>query len=191
MRYRCAMSTRHIDAPYIDPRAIVDTKDVGARTKIWEFTHVLPGVKIGADCNLNSHVFVENGVRIGDRVTVKCGVFMWDGITIEDDVFVGPNVVFTNDSRPRSKRPVAHPRTLIRRGASLGAAAVIGPGVTVGEWAMVGMGAVVTKDVEPHALVLGSPARRVAWVCFCGETVARVAKSCRHPGRPPGAPKAR
>lgn len=168
------------DEPRIDPRAIVDTKHVGARTRVYEFTHVLAGAVIGADCNLNSHVFVENDVRVGDRVTVKSGVYLWDGVRLEDDVFVGPNATFTNDRRPRSRRPVRHPETLVRNGASIGAGAVIGPGVVIGAHALVGMGAVVTKDVEPHALVYGNPAKRQGWVCFCGETAEAPPKTCPH-----------
>lgn len=167
-------------APFIDPRAIVDTKEVGPRTRVYEFTHVLAGAVIGADCNLNSHVFVENDVRVGDRVTVKSGVYLWDGVRLEDDVFVGPNATFTNDRRPRSRRPVPHPETIVRKGASIGAGAVLGPGVVIGEYALVGMGAVVTKDVEPHALVYGNPAKRRGWACFCGEPVDSPPKKCRH-----------
>lgn len=168
------------DSPFIDPRAIVDTDKIGARTRIYEFTHVLKGATIGADCNLNSHVFVENDVRVGDRVTLKSGVYLWDGVRLEDDVFVGPNVTFTNDRRPRSRRPVAHPETLVKKGASLGAGAVIGPGVVIGEWAMVGMGAVVTRNVEPHAVVFGNPARRQGWACFCGERADAPPSKCTH-----------
>ena len=138
------------DAPFIDPRAIVDTDKVGPRTQIYEFTHVLKGAVIGADCNLNSHVFV------------------------------GPNVPFTNDRRPRSRRPVPHPETVVKTGASLGAGAVIGPGVVIGEWAMVGMGAVVTRNVEPHAVVFGNPARRQGWACFCGERADAPPSKCSH-----------
>lgn len=167
-------------APSIDPRAVVDSKRIGPRTRVWEFTHVLAGAEIGADCNLNSQVFVENDVRIGDRVTVKCGVYLWDGVTLEDDVFVGPNATFTNDRHPRSLRHVPAARTRVQRGASIGAGAVIGPGVTVGRWAMVGMGAVVTRDVEPFALVFGNPARQRGWVCACGKRVKTRPRSCRH-----------
>lgn len=168
------------DAPVIDPRAIVDSKSVGPRTRVYEFTHILPGAVIGADCNLNSHVFVENDVRIGDRVTVKSGVYLWDGVRLEDDVFVGPNATFTNDRRPRSRRPAAHPETIVRKGASIGAGAVIGPGLVIGERALVGMGAVVTRSVEPHALVYGNPAKRMGWVCFCGEPAEAPPTSCPH-----------
>lgn len=167
------------DAIRIDPRAIVDTPKVGARTRVYEFTHVLGGAVIGADCNLNSHVFVENDVRVGDRVTVKCGVYLWDGVRLEDDVFVGPNVTFTNNPKPRSRRPIVL-ETFIKKGASLGAGAVIGSGIVIGEWAMVGMGSVVTRSVEPHALVFGNPARQHGWVCFCGERADAPPSRCTH-----------
>ncbi len=164
----------------IDRRAIVDSKHVGSGTRIWEFVHVLRGARIGKDCNVNSHVFVEDDVVIGDRVTLKCGVYVWNGVHLEDDVFVGPNVTFTNDRSPRSRRKATHPVTRVRRGASLGAGAIIGPGVTVGRWAMVGMGAVVTRNVADHALVYGNPARRKGWVCFCGTRVRSKPRTCTH-----------
>jgi len=164
----------------IDRRAVVDTTHVGAGTRVWEFTHVLAGARIGRDCNLNSHVFVENDVVVGDRVTVKCGVYLWDGVRLEDDVFVGPNATFTNDRRPRSRVRRAPAVTTVRQGASIGAAAVLGPGVTVGRFALVAMGAVVTKNVPDHALVVGNPARRRGWVCFCGAAVRAKPRTCRH-----------
>ena len=165
---------------HIDRRAVVDTPHVGPGTRIWEFVHVLGGARIGRECNINSHVFIEDDVVVGDRVTVKCGVYLWDGVRLEDDVFVGPNVTFTNDRAPRSGRAVSHPVTTIRRGASLGAGAVIGPGITVGRHAMVGMGAVVTRDVPDHALVYGNPARRRGWVCVCGAPMKEKPRACRH-----------
>jgi UDP-2-acetamido-3-amino-2,3-dideoxy-glucuronate N-acetyltransferase len=164
----------------IHAKALVETPHVGAGTTIWEFVHVLRGARIGRRCNLNSHVFVENDVVIGDDVTVKCGVYLWDGVRLENGVFVGPNATFTNDSRPRSKRQVPHRVTLVREGASVGAAAVIGPGVTIGRFAMVGMGAVVTRSVPDHALVHGNPARHHGWVCFCGASSATRPRTCRH-----------
>jgi acetyltransferase-like isoleucine patch superfamily enzyme/dTDP-4-dehydrorhamnose 3,5-epimerase-like enzyme len=132
---------------------------------VWAFAHVLPGATIGRDCNICDGVFIENDVVVGDRVTIKCGVQLWDGVTLEDDAFVGPNATFTNDPFPRSKQyPERFGRTVVRRGASIGANATLLPGITVGERAMVGAGAVVTKDVPPGAIVVGNPARVVGWV---------------------------
>lgn len=146
---------------------------IGARTRIWAFVHVLSGVVIGEDCNLCDHTFVESAVRIGNRVTIKCGVSLWDGVIVEDDVFIGPNAVFTNDKRPRSrKHPDQFPTITLKEGASLGANCTILPGITVGRWAMVGAGAVVTHDVPDHGLVVGTPARLVGWVCQCGEKLS-------------------
>jgi len=141
------------------PAAIVESEQIGARTRIWAFAHVLPGAVIGADCNICDHVFIENDVRIGDRVTVKCGVQLWDGVVLEDDVVVGPNATFTNDAFPRSKRPPPQfLKTIIKAGASIGANATILPSVTVGRNAMIGAGAVVTHDVPANAQVVGNPA---------------------------------
>jgi len=150
---------------FMHPQAIVESQSIGDETRIWAFAHVLPGAVIGNDCNICDHVFIENDVRIGDRVTIKCGVQVWDGITIENDVFIGPNVTFTNDKFPRSKLyPPEFKRTLLCRGASLGANATILPGLRIGENAMVGAGAVVTRDVPPNATVTGNPARIVGYV---------------------------
>lgn len=140
---------------------------IGPRTRVWAFVHILPGARIGADCNICDHVFIENDVVIGDRVTVKCGIYIWDGVTVEDDVFLGPNVVFTNDRFPR-KKPFHLERTTVRRGASIGANATLLPGITVGRSAMIGAGSVVTKDVPAFALVVGNPAHRIGDVCVCG-----------------------
>ena len=145
---------------YRHPHAIVESDQIGPRTRIWAFAHVLPGATIGADCNICDHVFVEGNVQIGDRVTVKCGVQLWDGVTLEDDVFVGPNATFTNDPAPRSrKRPARFLKTRVRTGASIGANATILPGITIGRNAIVGAGAVVTHDVPANAIVVGNPAQ--------------------------------
>ena len=145
----------------IDPLAAVHFgATVGPGTRVWQFSVVLDGAVIGADCNLNAHTLVEGGARIGDRVTLKCGVYVWDGVTIEDDVFVGPNAVFTNDKAPRSRvRPPFFSQTRVGRGASIGGGAVILPGVKIGEGAMIGAGAVVTNDVPPGETWIGNPAR--------------------------------
>lgn len=146
----------------IHPLAAVESDHIGEGTCIWQFTVILPGAVIGRECNFCAQVFVESDVTVGDRVTVKNGVQLWDGITLEDDVFVGPNVTFTNDPFPRSgRRPSSYSRTLVKRGASIGANATILPGITIGERAMVAAGSVVTRDVPPGKLVMGNPARIV------------------------------
>jgi len=138
---------------------------IGQGTRVWAFTHILSGARIGADCNICDHVFIENDVQVGDRVTIKCGVQLWDGVRLGDDVFVGPNATFTNDKTPRSKEyPSNFLETYIQKGASIGANATILPGVKIGSSAMVGAGAVVTKDVPPNAIVSGNPARIVGYM---------------------------
>lgn len=145
---------------FVHPQALCESDNVGDGTRVWAFAHVLPGAVIGADCNICDGVFVENDVVVGDRVTVKCGVQLWDGVRLEDDVFVGPNATFTNDLFPRSREyPESFPETVVGTGASIGANATILPGVRIGRRAMVGAGAVVTKDVPPNAVVVGNPAR--------------------------------
>lgn len=148
------------DEPYFaHPDSRVETNDIGAGTRIWAFAHVLDGARVGADCNICDHTFIEGGATVGDRVTVKCGVQLWDGVTLEDDVFVGPNVTFTNDPFPRSKEhPAEYSRTVVQQGASIGANATILPGLSIGAKAMVGAGAVVTRDVPSRAIVTGNPA---------------------------------
>ena len=150
---------------FVHPNGLCESSQVGAGTRIWAFAHVLPGARIGRDCNVCDHVFVENDVVIGDRVTVKSGVQLWDGVRLEDDVFIGPNATFTNDHFPRSKHPPpAFLPTLVCRNASIGANATILPGLTIGRDAMVGAGAVVTRSVPPAAIVAGNPARIVGYV---------------------------
>lgn len=150
---------------FAHPNAIVESSNIGKDTRIWAFVHILPGAVIGEDCNLCDQVFVENDVVVGDRVTIKSGVQLWDGVRLENDVFVGPNVTFSNDRFPRSKQyPDEFLRTVVERGASIGANATILPGVTVGQNAMVGAGAVVTKNVPPNSIVVGNPARIVSYV---------------------------
>lgn len=148
----------------IDPTAIVQSENIGEGTFVWQFAIVLKGAVIGKNCNINCHTFVENDVIIGDHVTVKSGIYVWDGLRIADHVFLGPNVVFTNDLRPRSKRYLQPVKTIIEEGASVGANATILAGVRIGKYAMIGIGSVVTRDVPDYALVYGNPARRRGWV---------------------------
>jgi acetyltransferase-like isoleucine patch superfamily enzyme len=163
---------------YIHPTALVHTSSIGEGTRIWAFCNILDGVTIGRHCQICDRVFIEPSAVLGDHVTIKCGVSIWDGITLGNGVFVGPEVAFTNDRMPRSKRQVPHPKTFVDDYASLGAASVILPGLTIGKYAMVGAGSVVTKDVPPHALVIGNPARRVGWVCVCGEKLDVQKSAC-------------
>lgn len=150
---------------FAHPNSIVESKQIGKATRVWAFAHVLPGAVIGEDCNICDHVFIENDVVVGNRVTVKCGVQLWDGIRLEDDVFVGPNATFTNDPFPRSKKyPQDFSTIIVKKGASIGANATILPGITIGQNAMVGAGAVVTRDVPPNSIVMGNPARIVNYV---------------------------
>lgn len=150
---------------FIHKNAICETVNIGKGTRVWAFTHILGKARIGRECNICDHVFIENDVYVGDRVTVKSGVQLWDGIRVGDEVFIGPNATFTNDSFPRSKvYPEKFPLTEIEKGASIGGGAVILPGVKVGENAMIGAGAVVTKSVPPNAIVAGVPGRIVGYV---------------------------
>ncbi|MBR2361321.1 MAG: N-acetyltransferase [Spirochaetaceae bacterium] len=149
----------------IHPTSDVQSTNIGENTNIWQFCVVLPKAKIGRNCNICAQVLIENDVVIGDNVTIKSGVQVWDGITIEDDVFVGPNATFTNDLFPRSKNPDWQlKRTLVKKGASIGANATILAGITIGENAMIGAGSVVTKDVPANAVVYGNPAREIKGV---------------------------
>lgn len=154
------------------PAALIDAgATIGARTRVWAFTHVLPGAVIGEDCNLCDHVFIENDVIIGDRVTIKCGVQIWDGVRLGNEVFIGPNVTFTNDPFPRSRqRPTVFAQTIVENGASIGANATILPGITIGRGAMIGAGAVVTKSIPAHAIAVGNPARITGYVDAGPET---------------------
>lgn len=159
--------------------------EIGPRTRVWAFAHVLPGARIGTDCNICDHVFIEGDVTVGDRVTVKSGVQLWDGLRLEDDVFVGPNATFTNDKFPRSKvYPECFAETVVKHGASIGANATILPGLTIGADAMVGAGAVVTRDVPPKAIVVGNPAHIVGYVDTQFQPMSGpVAETRRHTGR--------
>jgi acetyltransferase-like isoleucine patch superfamily enzyme len=164
---------------FIHPSAIVESTQIGDGTRIWAYTHVMRDVTIGADCNIGEHCFIESGATIGNQVTIKNGNMVWEGVHLEDGVFVGPLVVFTNDLYPRSPRLLQVQTryadrgwlkpTVVGRGASLGAGAVILPGITIGEFCMVGAGSIVNRSLPPYALVVGSPARVRGWVCQCGQ----------------------
>ena len=158
------------NATFIHPLALIDEgARVGAGSRVWAFAHIVKGAVVGRDCNICDHTFIEGKATVGDRVTIKCGVYLWDGVTLEDDVHVGPCATFTNDRRPRSKKYAAEwQKTMVRTGASIGAHATILPGLTIGRWAMIGAGAVITHSVPDFALVLGNPARFVSWLCKCG-----------------------
>jgi acetyltransferase-like isoleucine patch superfamily enzyme len=144
----------------IHPSADVMSRTVGDGTRIWQYVVILPNAVIGRDCNVCSHCLIENDVVVGDRVTVKSGVQLWDGLRIGDDVFIGPNATFTNDRHPRSgNRDYERLQTLLESGCSIGAGAVILPGIRIGKKAVVGAGAVVTRDVPDGATVVGNPAR--------------------------------
>lgn len=150
---------------FIHSLADVQTSDIGAETKIWQFNVILAGARIGRNCNIAAHCFIEGGAVIGDNVTLKCGVYLWDGITLESDVFVGPGALFTNDMYPRSKvYPKSFLRTTVCTGASIGAGAILTPGITIGHHAMIAAGAIVKSDVAPFSLVKGTPARHARFL---------------------------
>lgn len=151
--------------PKIHPLADVKSSRIGSGTRIWQYCVVFEGATIGENCNVCAHTLIEADVVVGNNVTIKSGVFLWDGTRIEDDVFIGPNATFTNDVMPRSKvYPSSFKGVTIKRGASIGANATLLPGISIGENAMVGAGAVVTKDVPSNALVVGNPAKLVRYL---------------------------
>ena len=157
----------------IHPTADVQSEKIGEDTQIWQYCVVLGGAVIGKNCNINCHVFIENDVVIGDNVTVKPGVQIWDGLRIEDDVFIGPNVTFTNDLYPRSKQPPEEfAKTVIQKGASIGANATIVAGISIGEYSMIGAGSVVTKNVPPFTLWYGNPAKHKGFVTRDGKILS-------------------
>lgn len=176
----------------VHPSSIIDEgAQIGEGTQIWHFCHVMPTAVIGARCSLGQNVFIGSHVVIGDKVKIQNNVSVYDGVTLEDEVFCGPSVVFTNVRTPR----VAFPRntreqfekTLVKKGASLGANATIRCGVTIGAYALIGAGAVITRDVAPHAVMVGNPARQRGWACECGASLLGGAQasvfSCRECGR--------
>ena len=154
------------ESSYVDDGAVI-----GDGTKVWHFCHVMPGAVIGERCSLGQNFVVMPGTRVGNNVKIQNNVSIYEGVELEDDVFCGPSMVFTNVINPRSavSRKHEYQRTLVRRGATIGANATVVCGVTLGEYAFVGAGAVVTKDVKPFALVTGVPARQVGWMCRCGQ----------------------
>ena len=159
----------------VHPHGLCESDQVGPGTRIWAFAHVLPGAVVGTDCNICDHAFIETGARLGNNVTVKNAVLVWDGVTVEDDVFLGPGMVFTNDYTPRAfikKGGDELMPTVVCHGATIGANATIVCGVTIGHHAFVAAGAVVVRDVAPHSLVAGSPARHKGWVCTCGQRLS-------------------
>ena len=153
--------------PFIHPSAIIDEgAQIGAGTRIWHFCHVMPAASIGSNCILGQNVYVDNHAIIGNGVKIQNNVSVYHGVVLEDDVFVGPSAVFTNVINPRSfiERKTEFKNIVVKKGATIGANATIVCGLTIGEYALVGAGAVVTKDVQPYALVIGNPARQLGWV---------------------------
>jgi len=160
---------------FVHPTSVVEEgAAVGAGTRIWHFSHIMPGAKIGCDCTIGQNVFVGARAVIGNRVKIQNNVSVYDKVTLEDDVFCGPSMVFTNVKRARSAFPRkdAFEETLVKRGVSIGANATVLPGITIGQCAFIGAGSVVTKDILPYALVYGVPAELKGWVCECGEKLA-------------------
>ena len=157
---------------FVHPQGLAESDRIGAGTRIWAFAHVMRGATVGERCNVGEHAYIETGAIVGNNVTVKNGVSVWSGLVVEDDVFLGPHSVFTNDPNPRSyikKGPEGLVQTFVRRGATIGAGAVIVCGHEVGRYAFVGAGAVVVRDVPDFALVVGNPARQIGWMCLCAQ----------------------
>ena len=173
------------DDLFVHPAALVESEEVGSGTRVWAFAHVMKGAIVGRDCNIGDHAFIESGAVLGDRVTVKNGCLIWHGVRIGDDVFIGPGVVFTNDLAPRVRYktgPEDWLQTEVAGRASIGANATVVCGIRIGFNSMIGAGAVVTKDVLDHALVVGNPASRQGWVCDCG-TMLDTKLTCENCGR--------
>lgn len=180
---------------YIHPTAVVeDDVEIGEGTRIWHFVHVRKGARIGRNCTIGKGVYIDVGVKIGNNVKIQNFASVYRGVTIEDDVFIGPHATFTNDLYPRSfNRKWQVIPTIVRKGASIGANATIVCGIIIGEYAMVGAGAVVTKDVPPFGLVYGNPARLKGFVCYCGrplsnrdivnETYEQIVYKCKYCGK--------
>ena len=157
---------------FVHPQALVESTEIGRNTRVWAFAHVMRGARVGADCNIGDHAFIETGAILGNNVTVKNGVAIWDRVTIEDNVFLGPNCVLTNDLNPRAyikKSGSTLVPTLIRENATIGANVTIVCGVTIGQYAFIGAGAVVIRSVPDFALMVGNPGRQIGWMCVCAE----------------------
>jgi acetyltransferase-like isoleucine patch superfamily enzyme len=155
---------------FAHPLALIDSDEIGDRTRVWAFAHVLKGARVGCDCNIGEHCFIEGSATLGNNVTMKNGVSVWARVTVEDNCFLGPHCVFTNDMNPRAyikKGPEALLPTLVMANSSIGANAVIVCGNTIGRFAFVGAGSVVIRDVQEYAMVVGNPARQIGWMCEC------------------------
>lgn len=153
----------------IHQTADVQTEYIGEATSIWQFCIILKDARIGNNCNINCHVFIENDVYVGNNVTVKSGVQLWNGVYLDDDVFIGPNVTFTNDKHPRSKiYPKDYLKTIVKKGASIGANSTIIAGNTIGQYSLIGAGSVVTKSVPDYTIWYGNPATQLGYICQCG-----------------------
>ena len=165
------MGAQERGAVFVHAQGLCESETVGAGTRVWAFAHVLSGAQVGRDCNICDGAYVEGGAVLGDGVTVKNQVMIFDGVTVGDHVFLGPGATFTNDLNPRAhvkRTGDALLPTVVERGATLGAGVVVVCGVTIGEYAFVGAGAVVAKDVPAHGFVVGNPARQIGWACWCG-----------------------
>ncbi len=160
------------DRYYVHPKALVESTEIGPGTMIWAYAHIMRGARVGANCKIGDHAFIESGAVLGNQVTVKNGVAVWDRVTVEDNVFLGPNCVLTNDLNPRTyiqKSGEGLTPTLIRANATIGANVTIVCGITIGRYAFVGAGAVVIRSIPDFALVVGNPSRQIGWMCICAE----------------------
>ena len=167
---------------FAHPQALVESTEIGRNTRVWAFAHVMRGARVGADCNIGDHAFIETGAVLGNNVTVKNGVAIWDRVTIEDNVFLGPNCVLTNDLNPRAyikKSGSTLVPTLIRENATIGANVTIVCGVTIGQYAFIGAGAVVIRSVPDFALIVGKPGRQIGWMCVCAKKLPMPAGAPR------------
>lgn len=157
---------------FIHNTSIVESKDIGKGTKIWEFCHILPDTKIGMNCNICAYCFIENGVRVGNNVTIKNGVSLWKKVSIEDNVFIGPDVVFTNDLNPRAEIKKGDDElleTVVKNGCTIGANSTILCGIVLGNYSFIAAGSVITRDITDYALMMGNPAKQAGYMCQCGK----------------------